>query len=128
MINPERVKFNKNIRLASEGPISTNKIIRYFPDVFMGNGHNGLSQLAKSNGIDLRSLKPGEFAIFVNKDQTALKLYACNNVIAYLKMPGNMKIDSNTIINIPCFFNGTRINYDKALAKTLKEKLKINDL
>lgn len=120
MRNAEKVRYQKTLD-GVETSATPNHIIRYFPDVFLGNGHKGLSALASKNGIDVRNLRHGEFLMFVNKQQTALKLFVMGNVVAYLKIPGSERINPKVITMIPRFFNGTEINYNKALRAALSK-------
>lgn len=125
MLNAQVARYHKRVDDALAGPRTDQKIIRYFANTFMGNGHNGLSAIAKKEGLDLSNLHKGEFVIFVNSKNTALKMFAPGNVVAHLKMPGNGRLDLRTIALIPKFFNGTEIKYDKALEMLLRKELGI---
>lgn len=100
-----------------------NKVVRYFPDCHMGQGHKALSILAKKHNIVVDELPDHEFVIFMNRAHTALKMFASGNVIAHLKMPGNKKINPETIAHLPRHFGGTRINYDAALRRAVAKDL-----
>lgn len=99
------------------------KIVRYFPNTFIGNGHLGLSKIAAREGVNISKLDPGEYVIFVNKAQTALKMFCMGRVIAHLKMPEGTKLDSRVIALLPRFFNGKSIDYDSAIRRVLQAEL-----
>lgn len=120
--SPETVKFYNQLSLLKESPSKNQRVVRYFSEVHLGNGHRGLSRLAKKSGINVHSLTNGEYVIFTNKSQTALKMFAPGNVIAHLKMPGSSKLNPNVIAMIPLFFNGVEIKYDEALKKVLRRQ------
>lgn len=100
----------------------SNRIVRYFSDTHLGNGHDGLRKLAKDSNVDLMSLRHGEFVVFVNKKKNALKLFASGYVIAHLKLPNGERINPRTIALLPKFFNGTEINYSNALKEVIKQE------
>lgn len=99
-----------------------NKIYRVFFDTDLRNGHLGLAKMARDAKIKLEALAPGNFVCFINRTQTSIKLFAPGNVIAYYR--STRRIDLNVIANIPTVFNGSAIAYEKALEKTLTQKLK----
>ena len=95
------------------------RVIQCFLGVNMIQGHDGLSKLAKGKGIDVKSLEPGNFVVFINNRKDRIKVYTANNVIAYLRMDSG-KIDLRTISEIPRPFNASgKIDYDKALKDAL---------
>lgn len=100
------------------------RIVYFAPDTNLRCGHDGLSEIAKKSKhkIFVEALLPGEYLIFTNKAQNALKLYACGNVIAHLKMPAGQKLNMEAIQFIPCFFNGEKIDYKGALAEAMKKQ------
>lgn len=100
------------------------KIVRYFPEVFMGNGHNGLSKIAIEHDIDISRLDAGEYVVFMNKAQTALKMFTMGRVIAHLKMPKGTRIDPRVIALLPRFFSGKSIDYNSAIKKVLEAEFR----
>jgi len=121
--NPEVIRFNRRLDKVEETKKPTpNRIIRYFPNTHMGNAHHGLAEIAAQHKININKLNPGEFVIFVNNDQTALKMFGPGNIIAHLRMPGSEKINPRVISMIPKFFNGTQIEYDKALREVIQKE------
>lgn len=98
------------------------KIIRYFPDTNISNSHKGLSSIAEKVGIDTTQLGAGEYLIFVNRAQNAVKMFAQGNVLAYLRVKG--KLDLRTIAKLPTYFDGGEIRYQTALREVLEEDFK----
>lgn len=118
-MNADRASYNA--KLEKIPGAFHNRVVRYFPDTDLRNGHDGLTNLAQKNGIKIKDLPWGEFLIFMNTSQTMLKMFSQGGVICHLKMPGRTKIDPRTIALIPRFFNGTYIQYSKALEKVIME-------
>lgn len=104
----------------------TNRIVRYFPDTHLGNSHQGLADIASKHKIRVNALEIGEFVVFVNKKQNALKMFASGNVIAYLKTPDGRRLHPKAIGMIPNFFNGREIKYDAVLTEVINKEFKIN--
>lgn len=102
-----------------------NKIVRFFPEVDMRNGHDGLRALARKEGVNVDSLGAGEYALFLNRSQRMVKMFASGNVIAFLKH--SKKLDPRTIALIPRYFNGAKINYNAALEAVLKKEFSRKD-
>lgn len=99
------------------------KALQIFLNADFRNVHEGLAAIAKKNKLDVEKLESGEYLIFVNTAKDRLKLYAANNVVAYLKMKSG-KIDLRTIQLIPQAFNGSgRIDYDAALKEVIEREL-----
>lgn len=100
-----------------------NRIIRVFLRADMRCSHRGLTRMANENEIDITKLERGEFVLFINNDRNRIKLYAPNNVIAYLSLPKG-KIDLRTIALIPKSFSATgKIEYDEALKEVLLKEI-----
>lgn len=98
------------------------RIVRYFADTHLGNGHNGLAKLAKKNGIDMEDLSWGEFLVFMNSRQNMLKMFTRGGMIAHLRMPGGAKIDPRTIPLLPRFFSGGELRYDRAIEAVIRKE------
>lgn len=124
MLSAERVLFQKTLSNVAQGVPFKQEIIRYFPETHMRYGHSGLTNIAKNHGVSVNKLQPGEYLMFVNKKQNALKMLTAGNVLCHLKMPGNERIDPRTITMLPKFFNGTEINYNAALSLAVKKYFK----
>lgn len=100
------------------------KILRVFMNVDLRNAHEGLSELAKKNKVDVNTLENGEYLIFINAERNKLKLYASNQVLAYLKLPRG-KIDLRVISKIPQAFKASgKIQYEEHLKEMIENKLK----
>jgi hypothetical protein len=99
------------------------KIIQVFLNADLRCGHDGLAKLANDNNINVANLEPGQFIIFINTEMNRLKLYAANQVIAYLRLKEG-KIDIRAIQLIPrAFLASGRIDYDKAIKEIIESKL-----
>lgn len=80
--------------------------------------------MARKQGIKVQDLEPGQLVIFVNAAKNKLKVYAANNVVAYLKLPDKERIDLRVIQKIPEAFQATgKINYDAELKKLIEKQL-----
>lgn len=118
--------IEKNQMTRVEKPTSRpQRIVRYFPDIHMRNGHKGLGDIARQENIFVENLAPGQYVVFVNTAQTALKMFAPGGVVAHLKMPGNTKLHPAVIARLPLHFNGAKINYDQALRDILMKEFKV---
>src|SRR5204862_105846 len=85
------------------------------------NGHDGLTAIAKDEGVDVSKLSEGEYVIFINAERNKLKMFAAHNVVAYYKTRPGEVLDMRTIALIPRAFTGSgRINYDEALKETVE--------
>lgn len=123
-VNPERAIYLKRLEEMQIKPgQARGKIARVFFDVYMNKAHRGLSALAAEHKCDVTKLEQGEYVMFINSKNTALKMYAPGNVVAHLKLPSGMTLDREVIAMIPNFFNGGKINYDAALKATLERRL-----
>lgn len=95
------------------------KIVRVFLDTNMGNGHRGCLKIAKKSKIDLRKLAPGEYAVFINKRRTIVKMFATNEVLAHYKGP---KIDLAAVQHLPNYFSHGQIDVDAALERVWRKQ------
>lgn len=99
------------------------RMLRCYLNSDLRCGHQGLSDLAKKDGIRVKDLAPGEMIVFVNAKRDRVKVYASSNVLAYLRLERG-SIDLNTIREIPKAFQGSgKIDYDKALKETVESAL-----
>jgi hypothetical protein len=101
---------------------STNSLIRYIARVYLGYGHDGLRKVAKDHGIDIDRLDQGEFVAFANNAQTAVKVFAPGNIVAYLKMPGERKLTPEIIASIPTMFNGDGFKFSNKVKMTMRSE------
>ncbi len=100
-----------------------NAVIRIFPATPMYYSHRGLKEIAKESRVNLETLESGEFVLFLNKAQTAFKLFAANNTIVYYRHARG-SINMEAVRYIPSVFGGGEFKYDRALEKVLDKKLK----
>lgn len=103
--------------------MASTRVVRCFLDVDLRLGHLGLALVSSKKGVRIETLSQGEFVMFLNRDQNKLKLYAANNVIAYLRLPRG-HIDLRTIQMIPSSFHGGKIDYPYAVRKMLDSSLR----
>lgn len=114
--------FRKIDKWHERQDVSPGRIRRVYTDVHMGLGHKSLSEICLGDGIRTDNLDRGDYIIFINKAQTALKLFAAGNTIAYFKMPYGGKLDMGVVSLIPTFFNGDTIDYPGALSELIKRR------
>ena len=96
-----------------------NKIMHIFPNVSMSNGHDGLEQIAMRHKVSLNDLQVGQFAMFINRSFTAVKVFAANRVIIHYKNPKGHLLNYKALKLVPEFYNGQSIEYTKALKKVI---------
>lgn len=120
-VNP----FANVLKQAASNP---QKILWFFPETNLGNGHNGLTEIAKEEAdLDPKDLQEGQFLVFLNRACTQVKMYAPGNVIAHFKMPsGAGRINPQAIKFLPRVFNGKELNYTQALDLAIREAFNKN--
>jgi hypothetical protein len=102
-------------------PTKNGRLLQVFLNQDMRNGHEGLAAVAKSAGLDVKALEPGQFVVFVNSAMDRLKMYAAANVVAYQSLAGR-KVDMRVIREIPRVFQATgTLDYDQALEKVVQD-------
>lgn len=99
----------------------SNCLLSYFPDTDLRCGHDGLSILAKKGKKPVDKLKVGQFLVFVNRAQTAVKILTIEGVLIHIRPEHGLNFEA--INKLPKYFNGTRFNYTGALRETLKKRL-----
>src|ERR1700722_7133787 len=99
-----------------------NSIARVFLDVHMGQNFQGLTRLMVKEKIDPRKLGVGDFVIFINRKSTGFKLMAGNSYLVYYK--SNRQIPLEAIQYLPASFGGSEFEFNKAIEKMLKSKVK----
>ena len=99
-----------------------NRLISVFPNTDLRSGHAGLTKVALKAKRDVSKLEPGNFILFINRNQSAFKMFASNNMVVHYKSPrGRIHIDA--IQYLPACFNGEKLNYNKALGMALEKTL-----
>jgi hypothetical protein len=106
----------------SESAPANGRIIRYFPNVHMCYSHDGLREIAKKQKIILNQLDAGEFCVFMNRAQSACKIFGPGNTFCYFRMPDNSRINPKIIPLIPSFLTGGRLQYTAALDKVIRKE------
>lgn len=99
-------------------------VLQCFLNADLRSGHNGLGTLCRKNGISVNDLVPGQYVVFVNSAKDRIKVYAANNIIAYMKLPRGDRVDLRVVQAIPrSFRGGGNINYDAALKESVTAAL-----
>lgn len=99
-----------------------NKIMHVYCNINLQNGHEGLTVIAKKeNKLDVSKLAVGQFALFINRAFTAVKVFAANNVLIYYRHPKNHILDYKALRLIPAFFDGQNIGYMRALKQVIEQ-------
>jgi len=99
------------------------RLVHIFFDTNLGNGHAGLGKLASKKKIRLHALKNGDCVLFLNRAQTALKMFASNgDMIIHYKAPWG-RLEPETLRHLPNFVEGGTLNYRGALKDALTRKL-----
>ena len=99
-----------------------NYLLSYIPDTDLRQGHLGLSKVAAKAKRPVDKLETGQFLLFINRSQTALKMLTTGGVLVHLKSPRG-RLDFEAVNLIPKYFNGSRFNYSGALKETLTKRL-----
>lgn len=105
-------------------------IKRIFLNVSMVNRIDGLRKIAKDAGVKLSEMQPGDYLFYVNGDRNKIAaLVGSQNdkssaIMAYSKLSSGQKLNMMAIRNIPRFFDGRQLNYDKALEAAVDQALK----
>lgn len=93
-------------------------------DVDMRVGFEGLAKTLKENKIDVKSLEKGSLIIFLNRKATAFKLLAGKEYVVYYKN-GHRRIPLDAIQYLPTFFDGAELDFNKAVEKSIIDKVKL---
>lgn len=101
----------------------SNEVIRVYPDSDLRSGHDGLRKSLRKDGRDPETLDNGQFYLFINRRQSAFKMFAANNTLVHYKSPRG-RVDLRTIQFIPQCMSGGKLNFNKALTLMLDKYLK----
>lgn len=102
-------------------PKEANRVLQIFLNCDLRCAHDGLSEIARRQGIDVRTLNRGHYLCFLNAAKDRLKMFASGNIVAYLKAPKGSRIDLRLLCEIPKAFNGVSIDHDAALKEALRK-------
>lgn len=101
--------------------------LRVFPNTDLRNSHDGLAAIAKKHKVKVENLLPGEYLLFLNTGKNRVKLFAANEVVAYIKSKHG-KIDMRTIQLIPAAFEADgKIDLDKLTRETLEKLIQVEE-
>ena len=103
------------------------RVLELFQGVDMRNGHVGLAEIARkgSKKINVDELEIGEYAVFINKAQTRMKLYAANGVVASAVARPGERLNILSVPHIVASFGASgRMDYDAALKQAIKDAMK----
>lgn len=105
------------------------EIKRVFLNVSMVNRTDGLREIAKRGGVTLAEMEPGDYIFFVNSNRDKIAALVGpqrqdqSDVIAYTRLGRGQNLDMRAITNIPRYFDGRSLNYDKALSSAIEKSL-----
>lgn len=100
----------------------SNDVIRIYPSSDLRSGHSGLTKVLAKDGRDPATLEAGQFFLFINRAQSAFKMFAANNTVVHYKSPRG-RVDIRAIQYIPHCFSGGKLNFNKALSLMLDKYL-----
>lgn len=95
-----------------------NRVIHFFGNVSMTNGHDGLAEIAHGK-VDIDSLKPGEFVAFINKSFTAMKLLTGCGVLLHWRQPSHRTLYKVVVDTLPHFLSGEDIGYSREVQQAI---------
>jgi len=61
------------------------RAVHLFTDTDMRQGHEGLFNVAKSNGVDINKLDPAECVMFFNRTKDKVKVFSVTGVVSYAR-------------------------------------------
>jgi len=101
-----------------------NRIVRYIPETDMRNGHYGLFKVARKAGLDVRTIDPGSFVVFTNRNLDKMKVFGGGGMlVSYISLPRGHRINVNVIRELPRFFKGGSFDYTAAVGRTITRSL-----
>lgn len=114
----EHLSEQNNLRRFRNGGI-----VQLFTNVSMRYAHNGLADIAKEVGIDVETLQPGQYVVFLNTAQDRVKVYSSRGVLAYYRSETG-RIQPQAIANIPeAFLGPSHLEWDVGLRRALEQIL-----
>lgn len=105
------------------------QIRQLFSNVPMANRIDGLKAIARDSGLKLHDLKDNDYLLFVNRARTKVALLVGPEredgyqVMVYAHVPGGRALDPRVLAEIPCTFDGRRINVPEAERLALEKAL-----
>lgn len=95
-----------------------NRVMHFFGNVSMTNGHDGLAELAASK-VDVDELKPGEFVAFINKSFSAMKLMSANGILVHWRKSSHKQLYETVVDTLPRFMQGEDIGYTREVSAAI---------
>lgn len=100
------------------------RIARVYFDVDLRCSFQGLRKFLTKEKIDPISLGKGNLIIFMNRRATSFKMLAGNDYLVYYNNSGR-RIPLDAIQYLPTYFDGTSLEFNKAMEKSVRDKLRI---
>jgi len=98
------------------------EIARVFLDVNMGLGFQGLERIMNEAKIKKSTLSDKSFIVFVNRRATKFKLLVGSTYLVYFNN-GDKRFPLEALSNLPLAFEGNKFNFNKAIERTIRQKL-----
>jgi len=98
------------------------RIARVYFEQDMRCNFPGLEAVMRKEGVDPQTLPSGSFTLFMNAARTKFKMMVGNAYLVYFSN-GNKRIPLEAIQHLPQFFDGTTLDFAKAIEKSVKEKM-----
>ena len=95
------------------------EIIRVFFQVHMGRSFDGLLTIAKSNKT---KITPSSMVLFINSKKNKFKVLIGDNNLIYHRTKDDRVFPLEAVKHFPLFFDGKEIDYNAAVAKSIKDK------
>lgn len=104
--------------------MSRNKVVHFFGDVSMTNGHDGLTAIADAKRVDVDNLKPGEYVAFINVSFTAMKLLCANGILVYWRQPSHRALFKEAVTTLPRFMYGEDVSFTNEVKAAIARQYK----
>lgn len=98
------------------------KIARIVLDFDMRCNFDGAREALKANKIDLDTISSDYVVILMNRANTAFKILIDNAYLVYFKNNGR-RIPLEAIQYLPQRFGGSEMEYNRAVRKTLEDRM-----
>ncbi len=104
-------------------PQRSARVLHWIPGVDLRAKHDGLAALAKEElKVDVGTLRPGEFVMFINVSWTQVALYGANNWLAYHRSRDGGRLNPKALMQLPRFIRGNDVGYSQALDKVIRDE------
>ncbi len=95
-----------------------NRVVHFFGNVSMTNGHEGLAAIAAEK-VDVDNLKPGEFVAFINKSFSAMKLLCAHGVLIHWRQPSHKALYTEVVDTLPRFLSGMDVGFSREVTAAI---------